>query len=152
MLLGLWQCVEVKEDEEARAETIGKDLDVGAGTLAAGCPGGREGEVGFYVGFYFGSLRAEEEEDTEEGKGSRPRVQGVDDCGEDCGEDAEGGEGFVRDRSVYQCQRRRNGNLVPHCGLYARSERQRALGVVKRNVRSCLLPSAWHERISRTRK
>ena len=43
---------------------------MGAGTFAAGCPGGREGEVGFYVGFYFGDLRAEEEEDTEEDEGS----------------------------------------------------------------------------------
>lgn len=41
-------------------------------------------------------------------------MQGVDDRGEDCGEDAEGGEGFVGDRSVYQCQRRWNGDFVPH--------------------------------------
>ena len=102
------------EDEEGSAEAVRKDLDVSSRPLAAGGPGAGEGEVGFDVGFYFCGLRAEEEEEAEQSEGEGPRVQGVDDCGEDRGEDAERGQRFVEVGAVDEGEGDGDSDLVPH--------------------------------------
>ena len=90
------------------------NLDMGSRSLAARGAGAGEGEVGFDVGFDFGGLRAEEEEDTEQREGQGPRVQGVHDGRRDGGHDAQGREGLVGPGAVNEGQRRGDGDLVPH--------------------------------------
>ena len=127
----------MEEDEDGGAEAVGQDLelreiichllgwglaqrgcssnlDVGPWPFAASGAGGGQSEVGFDVCLDFGGLGAEEEEYAEQREGEGPRVEGVHCGGCDRCEDARRGEGFVGPGSVYQRQRRWDGDLVSH--------------------------------------